>query len=235
MSRLWQGIRVQYLYAKPGFLVFWGIILAIMALQYVGFLYLHFGNLEVKSVAVGHIVGVVIYMGIATGLQCWETLPYALNLGNTRGEFWLGCAVFNCLYSLVMAGILLVLSLLEWAAYALMGWEHQLMRGDGVAQVFIKFLVDSALLAAVTAGVFLAVMLGYRYGWKPFVILVAAFVSSLKLFPSLGHALVTGLDFLFLTLFGSGSPWSLIGGLLVVTVVCYGLAYPLVRGSQVKS
>ncbi|HHW08207.1 MAG TPA: hypothetical protein GXX34_11885 [Clostridia bacterium] len=236
MSRLWQGVKIQYLYAKPGFTVFWGIILGIMVVQYLGFFYFFpMGNVEVKSVAGGHIVAVIIYMGIATGMQCWETLPYALNLGNTRREFWLGCAVFNCLYALVMAAILVGLSLLELAAYAALGLEHQWMGEAGARQVFTHLMVDFAVIAAVVAGVFLAVMLGYRFGWKPFLIMAAGIISSFKLFPAWGQALGKLIGYSILVTFGRGTPWPFIGWMCVLTAICYLLAYPLVRGSQVKS
>lgn len=241
MSRLRQGIKMQYIYAKPGFVVFWSIVLALVIAQYLGFLYMlprtSGGSVEPTSLANLLVMTVVTFMGIGTGIQCWETLPYALNLGYIRREFWLSFVVFNYLYALVLAAMLMGLRLLEWTLHARLGLEHQLNEA-GAWQVFSYLMLDFAVFAVTAAGVFLAVMLGYRYGWKSFLFLgTGVFVASsiMKLLPALGQALAAALKHLFLVFFGSGTLWSLIGGMLISTVVCYGLAYPLVRGSQVKN
>lgn len=242
MFRLKQGIQLQYLNMKPGFMIFWGVILLIIVFQYLTFFYFvprgAGGTISVQTVVGGHLVAVVIFMGIATGAQCWETMPYSLNLGSTRGEFWLASTVFNFLHSLVMAGILVVLSLAERVFFTVFGWEHHFMGAVSAIDlgIVLTFLiVNFAVIAVAAAVVFLAVFIVYRYGGKTLMVLGAALVSGVIVFPAFRSAMVQCFKYVFLIAFGRENPWLGVGLLLVFSFLCYLLAYPLVKGSQVKN
>ncbi|NLC76081.1 MAG: hypothetical protein GX750_00430 [Clostridia bacterium] len=242
MSRVGQGIKVQYLIMKPGFIVFWGVILAIMAFQYLIFFYFTPQGTGVtpgvKSVVGGHLLAVVIFMGVATGIQCWEAFPYYLNLGGTRREFWLGCTVFNFLLSLVMAAILVGLSLIERAVFVFFGLEHSFMfRAETIDALIVlsTLVVNFVVIAAVAAGVFLLVSVLYRFSWKLLLVLGAAFLSGIMLFPAFNDWLFKVVEYVMLAVFDEINQETVMGGLAVFSAVCYLLAYPLLRGSQVKN
>lgn len=242
MSRVSQGIKVQYLIMKPSFTVFWGVILAIMAFQYLIIFYFTpqetgiFSN--PNSVVGGHLLAVVIFMGVATGIQCWEAFPYYLNLGSTRRDFWLGCAIFNFLHSLVMAAILVGLSLIERAVYIFFGLEHYFMFRANTIDAFIvltSFVINFVVIAAVAAGVFLLVSTLYRFSWKLLLVLGAGFVSGLMLFPAFSDLVFGVVEYVATAIFSENTQERVIGGLVVFSLACYLLSYPLLRGSQVKN
>lgn len=242
MSRVGKGIKAQCLIMKPGFTVFWGIILAIMVCQYLVIFYFVPQGTGVtpgaKSVVGGHLLAVIIFMGVVTGAQCWESFPYFLNLGSTRGEFWLSCTIFNFLHSLVMAAILVGLSLIERLVYVFFGLEHSFMyRADtiDILTVLTVFAGNFTVIAAVAAGVFLLVSTLYRFGWKLLMVIGVGFLSGIMLFPAFNDLVFGIADYVLSAIFSEDNQERVIGGLAVFSLACYLLAYPLLRGSQVRN
>lgn len=242
MSRIGQGIKAQCLIIKPGFTVFWSIILAIMVFQYLVIFYFAPQGTGVtpgaKSVVGGHLLAVIIFMGVVTGTQCWETFPYSLNLGSTRGEFWLSCTIFNFLYSLVMAAILVGLSLIERLVYIFFGLEHSFMyRADTIDMITVLGILagNFAVIAAVAAGVFLLVSMLHRFSWKLLMVIGVGFLSGIILFPAFNDLVFGIADYVLSAILSEGDQERLIGGLVVFSLACYLMAYPLLRGSQVKN
>lgn len=242
MSRVGQGIKVQYLIMKPGVMIFWGVILAIMAFQYLVIFYFTSqgtGTIpDVKSVVGGHLLAVVIFMGVATGFQCWEAFPYCLNLGSTRRDFWLSSTVFNFLLSLVMAAILIGLSLIERLVYILFGLDHSFMyRAETIDGLIVLTTLagNFAVIAAVAAGAFLLVSVLYRFSWKLLLVLGVGFLSGITLFPPFKDLVFGIAEYVMSAMISENNPVQVIGGLVVFSLACYLLAYPLLRGSQVKN
>ena len=137
-----------------------------------------------------------------------------------------------------MAAILVGLSLIERLAFIFFGLEHSFMFRTYTIDALIvltSLVVNFVVIATVAAGVFLLVSVLYRFSWKLLLVLGAAFLSGIMLFPAFGDWLFGVIEYVANATFGENNQETVMALLVVFSLACYLLAYPLIKGSQVKN